>query len=347
VIAARRIAPARLAAALAAATVGLALGACLVGAVTLEPGQVLAAIGRGLGFDLDGARRDDVIVWTLRLPRIALALTAGAALAVAGTLMQALTRNPLAEPGLLGVSNGAAVAAVGFIVLGDPLVARAPAALVPFLVPVAAFLGALATTALILALARGRDGAGAATLVLIGVGVAAVSGAATGLLLFVADDAQLRSVTFWSMGSLGGARWLLVVPVAVAAAVTLAVAWRQAAALDRLLLGEAEARHTGVDVERLRRQAALAIALATGAVVAACGAIGFVGLLVPHVIRGLIGPRHRALVIVSAVAGGGLLVAADLVSRTVVAPAELPIGIVTALLGAPFLIAIARARGRS
>jgi iron complex transport system permease protein len=343
VIAARRIAPTRLTAGLAAAVVALALVACLVGAVTLTPGQVVAALGRGLGLDLDGARRDDVIVWTLRLPRIALALTAGAALAVAGALMQALTRNPLAEPGLLGVSNGAAVAAVGFIVLGDPLVARAPAAVVPFLVPVAAFLGALATTALILALAR--RSAGSATLVLIGVGVAAVSGAATGLLLFVADDAQLRSVTFWSMGSLGGARWVLVVPVAVAAAVTLAVAWRQAAALDRLLLGEAEARHTGVDVERLRRQAALAIALATGAVVAACGAIGFVGLLVPHVVRGLIGPRHRALVIVSAVAGGGLLVAADLVSRTVVAPAELPIGIVTALVGAPVLIAIARARG--
>ena len=335
---------ARVIAVLAIATAAIAIAALMVGAATLSPARVLAALGRGLGLDLAGSHRDDVIVCTLRLPRVVLALAVGAALASAGALLQGLVRNPLADPGLLGVTNGAALAAVAFLVLGEGLLTAAPGALRPYVLPLCAFGGALVATTLVVSLSRVLGRGAAADLVLIGVGVAALCGAATGMLLFVASDAQLRSVTFWTLGSLGGAGWDVVVPVALATLLAVALAAVRASSLDRLLLGDAEARHLGVDVRRLSAQVAIVVALAIGAAVAVCGVIGFVGLVVPHLLRAWVGPGHRALVPASALGGAALLTAADAVARTIVAPAELPVGIVTALVGAPVLIAIARTR---
>ncbi len=340
----RRPSLARVITVLAIATAVIAIAALMAGAATLSPARVLAALGRGLGLELEGSHRDDIIVCTLRLPRVVLALAVGAALASAGALLQGLVRNPLADPGLLGVTNGAALAAVAFLVLGDGLLVAAPGALRPYVLPLCAFGGALVATALVVSLARVLGRGAAADLVLIGVGVAALCGAATGLLLFVASDAQLRSVTFWTLGSLGGAGWDVVVPVAVATALAIALAAVRASSLDRLLLGDAEARHLGVDVRRLTAQVAVVVALAIGAAVAVCGVIGFIGLVVPHLLRAWVGPGHRALVPASALGGAALLTAADAVARTIVAPAELPVGIVTALVGAPVLIAIARTR---
>jgi iron complex transport system permease protein len=330
---------------LLAVAVVVAIG---VGAVSLSPGQVLAALARRFGLELPwpAGAREETIVWSLRLPRVALAVVVGAGLAGAGAALQGLVRNALADPALVGVSNGAAAAAVTYIVLGAPLAMAAPVVLQPWLLPAAAFAGALLATGLAVTLAR-RDGrVSPAALILAGVGVASLCGAGVGLLLFVADDAELRSVTFWSLGSLGAASWPLSLTVAAPVAVALLVCQRHAADLDRLLLGELEARHLGVEVERVSRRVILAVAIAVGASVAACGVIGFVGLVVPHLVRGWLGPSHRALLPASALGGALLMVCGDVVARTVVAPAELPVGIVTALVGAPVLLAMV-VRGRA
>ncbi len=323
----------------------VALGAAAVvalgtGAVALSPGEVLAALARRLDVALpwDAHPRAETIVWSLRLPRVALAILVGAGLAGAGAALQGLVRNALADPGLVGVSSGAALAAVAFIVAGGVATSAVPAALAPWTLPAVAFAGALAATTLAVLLARQGGQTSSASLILAGVGVTSLCGAGTGLFLFVADDAQLRSVTFWTLGSLGGATWALVAAVAVPVGLALAVSLRHAHDLDRLLLGEVEARHLGVDVERVTRRLVIAVALAIGASVAACGVIGFVGLVVPHLVRGWLGPSHRGLIAASALGGALLVVVADLVARTVVTPAELPIGIVTALAGAPVLL---------
>lgn len=329
---------------------GLGLAAIVVvaagaGAVAIAPGEVLAVIAGRLGVELpwEASAREEAIVWTLRLPRVLLAALVGAGLAIAGAALQGLVRNPLADPGLVGVSSGASLGAVTYLVLGAPVAAALPAA-APWLLPAAAFAGGLATTIVALGLARVDGRTSPVALLLGGIALAALTGAATGALIYAADDAQLRSITFWTMGSLGGATWPLV--GVVAAPVTLAIVAlpRLAGDLDRLLLGEAEARHLGVDVERTTRAVAALTALAVGAAVAACGVIGFVGLIVPHLVRGWLGPSHRTLLPAAALGGAILLVAADLVARTVVAPTELPVGVVTALAGAPLLIAVRRGR---
>lgn len=308
------------------------------GAVSLSPLEVLAAIGAQLGL-VDGVgERHVAIVWSVRLPRVVLAALVGGALGCAGAAMQGVVRNALADPSLVGVSGGAALGAVGAFVLGGSLLG-------PWLVPAAAFVGALIATRLALQLARVDGAASSVTVLLAGVGLAALTGAAVGVLLFLADDAALRSITFWSLGSVGGATWSLVGVVAAPMAIGLVALPRLGAELDRLALGEHEARHVGVDVDRLIRRVSVLSALAVGAAVAACGTIGFVGLVVPHLVRAWLGPAHRSLLPACALGGALLLVVADLVARTIVAPAELPIGVLTALVGAPVLLVLVR-RGR-
>ena len=252
--------------------------------------------------------------------------------------MQGLFRNPLADPGLVGTSSGAALAAVTVIVLGGPVTAMLPDWARPFALPAAAFAGALASTALLYAIAT-RDGrTSIGTMLLAGIALAALAAAGVGLLVFVSTDLQLRELTFWSLGSLAGATWE---KVAVASpfilAALLAFVWLSRD-LDAILLGETEAGYLGVSIETLKRVAVLAVAGAVGAAVAVSGAIGFVGIVVPHLLRLVIGPTHRALIPASALLGAILLLAADMASRTIVAPAELPIGILTALFGAPFFL---------
>jgi len=334
----RRRALAILGAALAVA----AIVAAGVGAVAVSPREVLAILARHLDVDLGTAgARDEVIIATIRAPRVVLAMLVGAALATSGAALQAIARNPLADPGLVGVTGGASLGAVGYLVLGAPFAAAAPA-LAVWLLPLAAFAGGLIATAAALTIARVDGRTSAVALLLGGLSLGSLCGAATGLLLHVANEAQLRSITFWMLGSLGGASWPVVAAVAAPVLVALVVLPRLAGDLDRLLLGEAEARHLGVDVPRLIAIVATVTSLAVAAAVAMCGAIGFVGLVVPHLLRGWLGPSHRTLIPASMLGGALLLVVADAVARTIVAPAELPIGILTALAGAPVLLALVR-----
>ena len=323
--------------ALAAALVVAALVNAALGAAPVPPLHVLGVLARHVGLDLvDGISvQEDAVVWSIRLPRLLLAALVGSALASAGALLQGVFRNPLAEPSVIGVSAGAAVGAVGAIVIG--ITAFGGAAL-----PVAAFVGAIAASALVYVAGR----ADTVTLVLSGVAVNVMASAATGLLTYLANDAQLRDIVFWTLGSVGGATWPVVLTAAVPIGAVLLCAPLLARQLDLLALGEREASHVGVDVERLRLTVVALAALATAAAVATSGIVGFVGLVAPHLVRLVIGPSHRALLVASALAGAVLVLGADLAARTVAAPRELPLGVVTALVGGPYLLWLIR-RARS
>ena len=324
--------------ALGVALVGTVVLGVGVGSVAIAPGQVFAILldrlGLGGGAAVEPAQ--ELILLHIRLPRVLLGALVGAALGVSGAVMQGLFGNPLAEPGLVGISAGSALCAVAFIVLGGGL--ALPPLAQAYGLALAAFLGGLGTTFLVYRLATQNGRTAVATLLLAGVALAALAGAGTGLLLFLADDAQLRTVTFWTLGSLGGATWTTLAAAGPLLLVSLLAAPGLARSLNALLLGEAEAFHLGVRVERAKRLAVLVAALGVGAAVAVSGVIGFVGLVVPHLVRLALGPDHRRLLPASALLGAVLLLLADLAARTVAAPAELPIGIVTALAGAPFFL---------
>jgi iron complex transport system permease protein len=264
-------------------------------------------------------------------------MSVGAMLATAGTVMQGLFRNPLADPGLVGVSSGAGLAAASVIVLGDRLLAgRLPFEALPF----AAFVGGLLTTTVLYRIATREGRTSIATLLLAGLALGALAGAMTGLLIFVADDRQLRDLTFWTLGSLAGATWPKFWSIAPFLGALLVSLPFISAGLDRLVLGEAEAFHMGTSVERLKQIAVVLVAAATGAAVAVAGVIGFVGIVVPHLLRLAIGPGHRLLLPAAVILGAAMLLAADTVARTIAAPAELPVGIVTAIIGAPFFLVL-------
>lgn len=330
-----------LAAIVCAAVAVIAIGN---GAVSIAPVKVMAILFGQMDDTVTNAQQ--VVVWNVRLPRVILALLAGAGLAVAGVLMQAMFRNPLADPALIGVSAGAALGAVSVIVLGATLLGGLSKVLGVWTLPVAAFTGALATTMLVFQLAK-RDGVlDASTLLLCGIAINALAGAGIGLLTYLATDDQLRSLTFWSLGSLGAATWGSVVGAAPAVSLMLVCAPALAHSLNALLLGESEALHLGVAVERLKRILLVLTAAAAGALVAVSGIIGFVGLIAPHMARMLVGPDHRFVLPLSALLGATLLTGGDLIARTVVRPAELPIGILTALIGAPFFLWLLSQRRR-
>jgi iron complex transport system permease protein len=307
-----------------------------IGAARISLGRVAAALflpSDGTG----GAARDQLILLSIRLPRVTMAAIVGALLASAGTVMQGLFRNPLADPGLVGVSAGAGLAAAATIVAGDKML---PAAAMnsPFLLPLAAFCGALTTTALLYRIATREGQTSIATMLLAGLALGALAGAGTGLLVFLADDRQLRDITFWMLGSLAGATWPKIGAIIPFLLLFLLSAGLVSRGLDLLTLGETEAFHMGVSVERLKRLLILLVAAAAGAAVSVSGVIGFAGIIVPHLLRLIIGPGHRLLLPASACAGAILLLTADTFARTVAAPAELPIGIVTAIIGAPFFL---------
>ncbi|WP_171016280.1 iron ABC transporter permease [Pseudomonas sp. F(2018)] len=318
-----------------------------LGPVSLPLGDTLLAALRlmGLPIDGEGLQQAELILGQIRLPRSLLGLCVGIVLALSGVAMQGLFRNPLADPGLVGVAGGAALGAA-IAIVGGSMIGGLPPALAPYLLSICAFSGGLVVTAVVYRFGR-RDGqTNVATMLLAGVALTAMSGAGVGLFTYLADDATLRSLTFWNLGSLNGASYPRLWPLLL---VTLGVAiWlpRRASALNALLLGESEARHLGFNVERIKLELVLCTALGVGAAVAAAGLIGFIGLVVPHLMRLLVGPDHRVLLPASLLAGASLLLLADLVARLVLAPAELPIGIVTALIGAPFFLYLL-VRGRA
>ena len=338
---------ARAASPFAALLVAAMLAGAVLGPARVTPSGLMAVLADLLGLAPLPAEyaRDAAILGVVRAPRVLMAALVGAGLGAAGAAMQGLFRNPLADPGLIGVSAGAALATVAAIVLGGSVFGAAAGALGLWALPVAAFAGGLGATFLMARLGTVAGVASVATLLLAGVAVNALAGALTGLLIFMADDRQVRDITFWTLGSLAGSRWAhLPVVVALVGLPTLALCLL-ARPLNALLLGEAEASHLGVRVEAVKRGALALAAVAVAAGVAFTGLIGFVGLVVPHLIRLGFGSDHRIVLPGSALLGGALLVLADLLARGLAAPAELPVGVVTALVGAPFFLWLLRRRG--
>ncbi|MEU5164087.1 iron ABC transporter permease [Streptomyces sp. NPDC020875] len=306
------------------------------GAYDIPLGDVLASVRHRVG--LGGQPLDRVgesVLWNVRLPRVVLALLVGASLGCAGALMQGVFGNPLAEPGIIGISAGAAVGAVASIALGLTLFGN-------WTVTVFAFVAGLLTVFLVYAMSRSGGRTEVVTLILTGVAVNAFAGALIGLFVFFADNAQITQITFWQLGSLSQATWPKVLAVLPCTLAGLLVAPLYARRLDLLALGERPARHLGVDVERMRITLILVVALLTAAAVAVAGIITFVGLLVPHLLRMANGPGHRFLVPGSALGGALMLAAGDLAARTVAEPAELPLGVLTALFGSPFFFWLLR-----
>jgi iron complex transport system permease protein len=341
---------------MAVALVVLTVVSAGTGQLSIPPDQVLGSLARGWnGFVSsfgagwlsvpEGAPMTHVngeaTLWLIRIPRLLMAIVVGASLAAAGAVMQGVFRNPLAEPGVIGISSGAAVGASAVIVFGLSFAGV-------FTLPLLAFVGGLVATVVVYASARSDGRTEVVTLVLTGIAVNAIGGAAIALFTYLGSTQEREQIVFWQLGSLNGTRWQDLGIVAPLTLVGIVVCLLMASNLDLLALGERQAEHLGVRVERLRVVAIVVIALLTSAAVAFCGIIGFVGLVIPHLMRMLLGPGHRLLLPASVLGGAVLLLAADLVARTAVPNSELPIGMITALIGGPFFFwLLRRTRRRS
>ncbi|MGF1448847.1 MAG: FecCD family ABC transporter permease [Opitutales bacterium] len=318
----------------------MALLGCSIGDVRIALADVARVLGSALGLSQvaeENRALYEVVIFEIRLPRVVLGLVVGGVLAIAGASMQGLFRNPLADPGLIGVSAGAACGALLFMVFGAEWFLSVGIT-ERWGLPLFAIAGAILTTFTIYSLSLVEGRSHVATLLLTGLAVNALAGAFVGFLVFSATDEQIRSFTFWTLGSLAQADWPLIgvgVPIMLGLLVLLLVFSH---GLNALLLGEAEAHHLGLNVQRLKRALILLSAGAVAITVSLCGIIGFVGLIVPHLVRLTLGPDHRFLLPTASLLGGALLLAADLVARNCAGPAELPVGVVTAAIGAPFFL---------
>ena len=314
----------------------MALATC-AGAVPVTLADFAAHWWQDAGQPLTGGA---YVLWNLRLPRILFAALVGAALGLSGALTQGLFRNPLADPGLLGVSSGAACAAALTIVLLAGSGIELPITLRYWLLPLTAFVGAVSVCFLLDGVARWLTADSIAGLLLTGIALNALATAVIGLCTYLATDEQLRSLTFWTLGSLASASWQLVALLSVLLIVALVYMQRLVNAMNALALGEAAAAHVGIHVRQLRRRVIVLVALLSGFAVAWCGMIGFIGLVAPHMVRLLVGPDQRRLAPLAMLVGAILLLLADTAARTLAIPAEIPVGIFTALLGAPFFLVL-------
>lgn len=337
--------PARMIALLVALSVALVLS--VLAGIALGPTSVpLPEVLRHLGKALTGGsiRPDEVtgysIVWNVRTPRVLLAVVVGAGLSLVGVAVQALVRNALADPFVLGISSGASVGATAVVVFG------LFAGLGVLALSAAAFLGALAATVLVYLAARSRLGLTPLRLVLTGVALAYAFQAAMSVIVFLSPNVSAaQTVLFWLLGSLGAATWQSLPLAAAGVVVALVLLLRQGTALDVLSMGDETAASLGVDAESLRRRLFALTAVVTGLLVAVSGAIGFVGLVLPHVVRMVVGSGHRRVLVVAPLAGACFLVWVDLLARTLVPPEELPLGVITALIGVPVFLVVMRRRG--
>jgi iron complex transport system permease protein len=338
-------APRRSPARTAGVVLAVALAAAFVVACSVGAVRVVAADWWAL---LAGAERSGGahVLWELRLPRALLAAAVGAALGLAGALTQGLFRNPLADPGLLGVTSGAVCAAALVLTVFAAGAAAVPAAWRIWVLPLSAFGGALLVCFALERLARWLTPGSVSGLLLTGLALNAVAMAVVGLCTYLATDEQLRSLSFWTLGSLAGGSWPVVAVLGGALAVAYAASRRIAQALNALALGEAVAAQVGVDVPRLRTQLIVVVAVLAALAVAWCGLIGFIGLMAPHLVRAAAGADQRAVLPLSMLCGALLLLVADTVARTLVVPAELPVGILTALLGGPAFLLVLRGAAR-
>ncbi len=312
----------------------VALFSLTVGTVSISWLEALGAI-----FGNASSAQIDTILFDIRLPRILLAIFVGAVLASTGAVMQGLFRNPLADPSLIGVSSGASVgASIMIVTAGGAIQGGALVGL--SLVSIGAFVGGFLATLLVYRLATSGMGTSVTTMLLAGIAIGALAGALNSLLSYFSDNDMLRQISLWQMGNLSGASWLKVSIMGVVAVLLMSLFPCDSKALNALLLGESEARHLGINVQWVKRRLIALTALGVGVSVAVAGLVGFVGLIMPHIIRLMIGPDHRWLIPASGLAGAVLLVIADSLARVVVIPAELPTGILTAILGAPFFVVL-------
>lgn len=317
-----------------AAVVGATAANLGIGAVSITPAEVIAVLSRRLGFSLgaDPTFQADAVLWGIRLPRIMLALVAGAGLGLAGAGLQGTFRNPLADPQLLGIGSGASLGAiVSMLTLGASTEAAVAGGAV----------GGVATAALLRRFGEPRS-PDPSRLVLSGVALGAALSAWVGFLVFAADRSAVPPVEFWLLGSLTGATWRVVANALVLTAAGSLALFGSARSLDLMSLGEAEARHLGVDVDLVRSIVVFSSGLIVGAAVGAVGVVGFVGLLVPHLVRLGVGPGHRVLLAGSALGGAAFVASADLAARTLASPIEIPVGLLTAAVGGPFFLALLR-----
>lgn len=332
----RRIRPLLLLGALIAGVLVTTVLAGAIGQVPVSPAEVLGSFLHRLHLDIGpmpSHPQGEVTLWQVRFPRVAMGLLVGAGLGCAGALMQGVFGNPLAEPGVIGVSSGAAVGAFTVIVFGLN-------GLGSWTVVLAAFIGGAVTTLLVYLLSRNAGRTEVVTLILTGIAVNAFAGAVIGLFTFLSDDDALRAMAFWNLGSLSGSSWTTVTTIAPCVAAGIVVAQLHARQLDLLTLGDGPARHVGVPVERVRLTLVVVVAVLVASGVAFTGIIAFVGLVVPHIIRMIAGPGHRMLLPASALGGALVITLADLVARTVVPYQELPLGVLTALVGGPFFFGL-------
>ncbi|MEL7181121.1 MAG: iron ABC transporter permease [Pseudomonadota bacterium] len=331
------------------AHIWLALLLAVVSVISLATGPTGTSLWGAMAKMFNGeplTAMERVVLWDIRMPRLILGIAVGAALAVTGAVMQGLFRNPLADPGLVGVSAGASFGAITAIVLGAYYPVWLSASLGDGMVPISAFFGAWLVIIVLYRVSTRRGRTSVATMLLAGIALAALTAAMAGIIIFKADDQQLRDLTFWGLGSLTGATWSKVIVAGPLIVIAIIASLFLGRGLNGLALGEATAAHLGIPVQRLKSASILIVAAATGAAVAVSGGIGFIGIVVPHLLRLATGPDHETLLVNAALLGATLLLGADIISRLIIAPAELPIGIVTAVIGAPvFLWILLRRRG--
>lgn len=326
---------------------GLSVGLLLVFLLSLSIGQIFIPVseivvilfqkvGLFTSYSVDVVH--ETVMWSIRLPRVIMTVLIGAALSISGAALQGLFRNPLVEPGLIGVSTGSALAVVALIVFGGTLSMQQGTIGMNLLMPLFAFSGGMGATLLVVKIAQHIGRSSVAVLILCGVAINALAGALMGLVIFYADENQLRMFTFWTLGDLSGASWpglMIAAPVLILSSLWLLNFKNE---LNAIAVGESEAFHMGVDVAKVKKIIIFFCALSVGTAVSLAGAIGFVGLVVPHLVRVTFNSDNRLVLPASILGGPLLLLLADLVARTIVAPTELPIGVVTALVGAPFFI---------
>lgn len=311
-----------------------------IGAVSIPVKDVVIIVLQKIGLftDVQVDSMHEVVLTTIRFPRIFMTLLIGAALGISGASLQGLFRNPLVEPSLIGVSGGAAAGVVLVIVFGASLALPTEGLVYNFLIPFTAFAGGLLATFLVLKLSSQAGKTNITVLVLVGVAINALAGAIIGLAVFYADENQLRTFTFWTLGDLGGATAAKLIVAAPLLIISITALLFYSNTLNAIALGEAEAYHMGVNVERTKRSIIFFSALAVGVSVSLAGMIGFIGLVIPHLIRVLFHSDNRLVLPASVIGGAWLLILADVIARTIVTPAELPIGVMTGLIGAPFFI---------
>ena len=311
---------------------------CSLGAVQIPVAKIISF----LTSTVEDTSVESNVFWAIRLPRVVLGILVGASLSISGAALQGIFRNPLADPGLIGTSAGGSLAAVAAIVfLGKFLPDMGQYSVQGlYFINFATILGSCIASLIVFYFSRVNGKVNVATMLLVGIAIIALGGSLTGLIIFSSSDAQLRSITFWMMGSLAGANWKMIIGILPFTLVPVIILPGLYKSLDAFALGEGEAQSIGVNVQRLKNLVIILATLGVGASVACTGMIGFLGLIIPHIVRTLAGSNHKYLLPASALGGAILLVGSDLLARTMLAPAELPINIITAIIGTPVFISI-------